>query len=467
MLEYDNPKVDAIHLEEQALFELPGLIKFFMVIFSFVVGASLLVFPWQIVLAIFFGLALLVAIFRNPYWALIVFLMGAVFHPTHHFQELQKFHLAKNLAFLVVFAWAVHIMVYRDFKIIKSIQTIFLSGFLLFAFFACFIYFDFSFNYFMEFGTKAFILYFAITGLINGRKRLINFISILIGCSLVNAIAGIYQYITGTGMLYAEEGIVRSFGFELDPNYLAMNLTMSIPIAVEMFFAFGRKRIKSIFLGTIIVLIIANILTFSRAGLLQLCTVIWLSLGVRLIKKYKVVGVFILVFLFLFSLPFIPAKYYARMGTILNFQESAIALRFAGWQNGIEMIKDHPVRGVGFGIFRYEFLMRSFLSDSPLKMLFDAQNTFIQTAAEIGLIGFVFFLLIIWFVIKSTSKAEINFNNKNDIMLAQISRGVRVGFIAYLIGGMFYSYLHLIILWIIVPISVVLVEFSKNQEILR
>ncbi|MFH2138084.1 MAG: O-antigen ligase family protein [Candidatus Omnitrophota bacterium] len=458
-------KYKSISLEEQPLFELPQLIMFCILLFSFFLGLSLLVVPWYLVVSIFLVMVTTAAIFLNLYVALIIFLIGAFFHPTYHFPMLQGLHIARNMSLFIIIIWAGHSMVYRDLKFPKDVQHLYIAGFLVFVFLACFKYFDVSFSYFTEFGTKAIVLYFAIICLLNTRGRVINFVSFLILFSTISALIGIYQYINHIGLYYAQEGILRISGPDEDANIFATNLTLSVPIVINVFMGTKRKVIRSVLFSVLTVLVLTIILTFSRAGMIQLVAGLWLTIGIRMIKKYKALGVIVFLVLFMFMLPFVPSKYFDRMGTILNFQDQAIAARLEGWRLGTTMIADHPIRGIGFAIFRFEFLKRSVTGiDTHFKRALDAHNVFIHTGAEVGLIGLGFLLLLIRQSFINLKYARDKLKRQGDILLSNIADGLRIGLLIYLIGGIFISYLELLIFWIIIPTSVVLKHLSDKLE---
>ena len=72
-----------------------------------------------------------------------------------------------------------------------------------------------------------------------------------------------------------------------------MNLTVSLPIVLGIFYASQKKIHKIALLGIASLLIVTIILTFSRMGMMQLIIVLFFSLGIRLLKKYKTIGFFI------------------------------------------------------------------------------------------------------------------------------------------------------------------------------
>jgi O-antigen ligase len=157
---------------------------------------------------------------------------------------------------------------------------------------------------------------------------------------------------------------------------------------------------------------------------MQLATVMFLSVGIRLIKKNKFLGIMAMVIAIAVMIPLVPQKYWERASTITQFSDPAIGKRLAGWKVGTDLFMENPLIGVGFGMFRYEYFMKSITSsDVRFKMGLDAHNLYIHTAAETGIFGLLFLILLIIFTFKYLSAAKKNFMTKGDLYLAEIFVG--------------------------------------------
>ncbi|OGX15231.1 MAG: hypothetical protein A2166_00380 [Omnitrophica WOR_2 bacterium RBG_13_41_10] len=76
--------------------------------------------------------------------------------------------------------------------------------------------------------------------------------------------------------------------------------------------------------------------------------------------------------------------------------EPSAQQRIVVWRGAIQMIKDHPLFGVGYGVFPH---LISFYA--PVGQM-DAHNTYLILFAELGLIGLISFLWIIALIFKNT-----------------------------------------------------------------
>jgi len=83
-----NNKQDIL-TEERPLLELPAVIKMFLAIAFLCLGVSLLIFPYYIVLAAFFGIVIAIGILFNPFIGAVLFIAAAYLHPLQFMPELK------------------------------------------------------------------------------------------------------------------------------------------------------------------------------------------------------------------------------------------------------------------------------------------------------------------------------------------------------------------------------------------
>jgi O-antigen ligase len=163
--------------------------------------------------------------------------------------------------------------------------------------------------------------------------------------------------------------------------------------------------------------------------------------------------------------PFVPEKYIERAKTITDLNDPAITARLDTWKTGIEMMVDEPLRGIGLGVFKYEYVTRAIVSgEVETKAALFAHNAYIQIGAETGVIGLLIFILILafsWFDLRS---AERNFENNQESNLSCLALSIRIGLLGYMVSAMFLTQAFLTMLWIILPMAVVLKHFSMERH---
>lgn len=451
--------------EERPIIEFPTLVILMIIFGSFIIGLTAFLLPWYFAILAFFALATLIAIFFDPYIGLFAFLVGSLLHPVEFFADvLGPLHLSRNLAFGILLMWIFHTLVYRDFKIVKTKQNVFVFLFGATLLVATLKYFDYSFPNFLE-SIKLLILYFLVINLVKTRKKFLIIIWGLVLLGFVACLIGIFQHIKGIGIDYGD-GLVRIRGTALDPNDYAMHLIILIPITIGLFFNY-RNIIAMIFLLlSFILLVINTIFTYSRVGMISLALILIVSLFKVIFQRHKKVSPLILIVISLVILiPFIPSQYWKRAKTISDFNDFAIQARLDVWETGIEMIKDHPFIGIGPGLFRYEYLLRAYMSsEEKTRIPLFSHNAYIQIGAETGVFGLLFFLLLLFFSWQDLKKAENNFKERNDLLYAGLALNLRLALLGYSICAFFLTQAFLTMLWIILPLAVILKKFSLELE---
>lgn len=193
----------------------------------------------------------------------------------------------------------------------------------------------------------------------------------------------------------------------------------------------SRKSLKErIFYGSIIGLYLLTLaITFTRNGYLALITclltVIWLK------SQGKVWGVLIFGIIctgFLLILP-IPQLIVSRfLSLFAPTSDPSIMARPMLWMGAIKIFKDNPLFGVGIGNFGMVFrrgycpvLFRYVLYSS-------AHNIILNTLADMGIVGIISIILLLWNNGKQLLKVYLNSGQSeiNIIVLGLIATGISV-----------------------------------------
>ena len=178
-----------------------------------------------------------------------------------------------------------------------------------------------------------------------------------------------------------------------DPNYLS--LCLLIPLAFSIVYLIKYKSKK--YLVAMIILVITILLTVSRSGILGtgivLATIFMLYMikGAKT-KKIKTSIIFfyiVIVSICIIMMKFMDIKVFER---VLNSasDQSTIA-RFRSWEQGIEIIKDNPIIGIGYnllGIYN-ENIMGISRGDSTA---FGNDSSIVQIVITTGVMGSFLFV---------------------------------------------------------------------------
>jgi O-antigen ligase len=194
----------------------------------------------------------------------------------------------------------------------------------------------------------------------------------------------------------------RLAAFYLSPNQLAMYLAPGFLISLALFSRTAKK--EKIFFGTVLAGCgLALYLTFSYAAWIAILIAAfgWFFLGTK--RKKKTAIVYGLLFLLLIGILLFSQSGGAKLDNLLHSARSSWQSRLMIWRAAWLITSDHPILGIGPGMFQEFYLV--YQSRFPVPYLEWAvpqpHNIFLAFWLETGLLGLVaFFWLIIIFIKK-------------------------------------------------------------------
>ena len=221
------------------------------------------------------------------------------------------------------------------------------------------------------------------------------------------------KYISGVAKIDLDgEKFIRAYGTFAHPNQLSAFLIVTCATAMYLFLQESRNKQKAIYATSLVIMLIGNYLTFSRSGLLA----IYISLAlifILLIKKTKleykkllatIVVTTVLAITVLF--PYLNA----RTNTApTNFNRTLYN------KAGLEILKAHPIFGVGTGSMIPEMSKQLNLKESW--QIQPPHNFFLEVACETGIIGLILIIILFAQVIK-TGVSNIQIKEGDDLIYA-------------------------------------------------
>jgi putative inorganic carbon (HCO3(-)) transporter len=451
--------------EEKPLLELPALLVLLVVFASMMFGLSLLVLPPIIVFLAFLAFCIGVAIIFNPFIAIPVFIIGAYTHPVAFFPTLAPYHPTTIFAAYVLLAWGFHIMLYKDFGVVKSKQVLYMFLFGLMVFVSSLFHWQYSSYAFIDF-IKILILYFVVVHLVNSRFRVSILISLLIPLGALVAFYALYLQATGVGR-GSIAGAMRVVSFEGNPNYLSLSLAMLVPLLFGMFISQKSKIIKIILGSFFILFSTVIILTYSRSGFLGFVIVLALAVRKFFARKNKILVFIILAVGSLVFLLYAPPQFYERIESITNLQDPSIVGRLDVYRVGSLIALKHPIIGVGLGTYSFGeeyFNIAITMPNITNKFIIWAHNVFLEIGAKIGIIALIFFILILFYALRDIRETQKIFSKKGDNFLLAISQSLEVAIVGYVVFAMFATSLTLKIFWILLAMTAALRQIAFSYE---
>lgn len=217
--------------------------------------------------------------------------------------------------------------------------------------------------------------------------------SIILTIAFFQSVYCLFQFVGITESLSPYFQITGSFS---NPNVSAMQIAASLPLFTRI------KKHKLLYTGSLLLCFFALLILNCRTAWIGATFYILFNLythyefylknvykRLTLCKKLSVVLLFI-------GLSIIVS------GFLFQYKQTSSDSRFAIWNQCIEMVGQHPLKGYGYGMFEKEYnLFRPTASQ-----VFMAYNDYLEQAVEGGIIGFLFFLIFICWLLTSSIRCK-------------------------------------------------------------
>jgi probable O-glycosylation ligase (exosortase A-associated) len=215
--------------------------------------------------------------------------------------------------------------------------------------------------------------------------------------------------------------------------------------------------------------ILALILTYSRGGLLGIIAV---GFFILLRSKRKVIiftfGLFLLL---VFYTHFLPDEYKERIYTMSKYDiheedvDMSAAGRIIAWRMAIEMIKEHPLFGVGLYCSGEKIVE---YTDPVTRISFDRgkalHNTVLQVAAEGGIPALLVYVLIyLMAYLRLTKIRRLVKPHGLDPKYWHYASMLQLAFVGHFSTGMFINAAYIDLPWHCVGLTVALEQIARKQ----
>lgn len=235
-----------------------------------------------------------------------------------------------------------------------------------------------------------YILNRSVTNEENVRKIMLSFVA---GCCIP---IGIMIFLTMQGVTGE---LNRMTAFEQDQNELSVMLSIAASFVFILMKQKNHKIVNILLVVFLCVCLVAILLTGSRTGLIIFLVVLILGL-VSFGKKVIVWAILSIIIAAPLILPFIPESNIERL---LQTQEQVAEGDFTGrgyiWERGLTAFHSQiPIRmliGVGYDQFEFLYNQNYGTFTAP-------HNTYVSVYVELGIIGFLIFLCILFYVFRKT-----------------------------------------------------------------
>ena len=290
------------------------------------------------------------------------------------------------------------------------------------------------------------MFYITTVALVNSRERFIRVIMLTVVCMDIAALYMFREY----SLYGANYENFRPSGILGDPNYTALNLLTMIPVAYFLFKDATERKFKIFAVGSLALYLGALGLSQSRGGFIGFAIELVLIL---MVLKFRVKTLLVLGGIAVIVVNLLPVNIMSR----LNPDEAGVKVstdsRYELLVTGINMFKSNLLFGVGPGKFK----QNSDFYNVKITKKQIAHNSYLELAAELGIMGFALFLLIARRTLLDLKKLRELVLDEPQLMA--IITGLRIGVVGYLVSAFFLSAEFEKIIWLLIFASAAATKF--------
>lgn len=295
--------------------------------------------------------------------------------------------------------------------------------------------------------------YFLISKGVNNRNRFLFFYVLFLLFSFKMSQFAFRSWMS-LGFHFNREGVPGSPGWFKNSGELGIQMCIFLPMLLHFANA-GWKIWGRIARGLVAIAIItaigAIVGSSSRGALIgSAAALLWMLFR----SKYKLrmaIGIGLIACIVALIL---PAQFYYRLAAM--GQDNSSATRLSYWAFGWDVLKQHPIFGIGY--FNWMPVFSSHLlaigDTRPAQV---CHNIFVQAGSELGFVGLLleFVLIAATFVLNYRTRTILGATAENAFFY-QLSLGLDAGMVGYLVSAQFVTVLYYPYQWIALALTVAL-----------
>jgi probable O-glycosylation ligase (exosortase A-associated) len=305
-----------------------------------------------------------------------------------------------------------------------------------------------------------FILYFLSIAIINSEKRFFVFVLLFLLVNFKMSQHGFFSFV-GRGFAYTGWGVTGSPGWFRDSGDFGIAMTIFFPLAFAFAFAlkdyWGRYK-RWLFYFLPITGMVTIVATSSRGAQLGMLAIgIWFlmksSKGLKAMMGILIVGGALYALL--------PDRMLQEFETAGDDKTSQD--RLDHWEFGMEVIRDKPLLGIGY----HNWLdYCNFMNPHGLGTRGNCRlphNTYIEAASELGVIGFLLYVLMALFIFRLNARTRSIARQGDNKFIQYMAHGLDGGLVGFLVSTIFFSELFYPNFWVQLSMTVALHAVAKKQ----
>jgi O-antigen ligase len=237
-----------------------------------------------------------------------------------------------------------------------------------------------------------------------------------------------------------------------DANYFTVAALAVMPIAFELIIVAESKLQKAYAIVCTILTFAAVTLGASRGGFLGIVLMVTYLLA----RSRKPLRNFLVVFVLA-----LPVLLFAPNSPINRFfhpdagDQASVGKHLVGWQAGLNMIRKHPIGGVGFG--NYKAVVTRYDKSGEVRLdPHVAHNAYLEIAAEMGIPAIVIFWVFLGTAFFSAGRTRKLAMARGAPVLAALALGSQASILGTCVGIFFVSGQYTRLVWFVLCMTMVM-----------
>jgi putative inorganic carbon (hco3(-)) transporter len=295
--------------------------------------------------------------------------------------------------------------------------------------------------------------YFLISKAVNNERRYMVFLVLFLLFSFKMSQHGFKTW-AASGFRFNKEGVNGAPGWFQNSGEVGIQMCIFLPMLLYFMNAGWRdwNLWKRGGMCVVALTVIGTVVGSSSRGALIGSGVVLFWMLAR--SRYKVRGLIAVAAVAAAVAFILPPEFYGRMDSMGEDNSSQMRLQY--WAYGWELMKQHPVLGVGYFNW-FPTYAAHLIAIGEGRRPEVCHNIFVQAGSELGFPGVLFLLafIIATFVLNARTRKLLARQPDSDF-LRQVAFGLDAGMIGYLISAQFITVLYYPYLWIDIALVVAL-----------
>lgn len=303
------------------------------------------------------------------------------------------------------------------------------------------------------------LVYFLVINIINSEKRFYIFLLGYLLYSYKMSQHGFFAW-SGRGFSFTKWGLTGPAGWFNNSGEYAIQMLIFGCMSAAFVLALKEKwgKYKKWFFYFMPFTAVMTVLGASSRGSQLGLLVVGLVLMTRVKAGLKIfITMSVLIVMAYFILPEEQIARFTEMGDDKNS-----LTRLAYWAYGWEVIKEHPILGVGYNNW-LDYAYYAIPDGIIFGRIQLPHNIYIEIAAESGVLGFIGFLCLLgyaFYINRATRKMALLLDNK---LYLYLTYGFNMGIVGYLVAGTFVTVFYYPFFWVQIAFIVALYNIASMK----